>query len=174
MKDLRNRFREETKYLHDILENQYPFNQLSSKEDIELNGKNALICFKVMFYSFLKVKKSENSFYQESFDILSAFMPSMNNSFIDLDISESYMELEYLFLGSRMGNKVLTKRNPSILKIGGGKYFGLELPNELWRDFLSRLSSIKDEDYQNFLLEKSKKSFLELINYGRLIELKAL
>ncbi|MBD66641.1 MAG: hypothetical protein CME62_15640 [Halobacteriovoraceae bacterium] len=170
MKTLRERLRSETKEFHDFLESQYPFNTLLEQKDLAKNTERALICFKLCFYSFLNQLKDEHEFYQKSFDSLSKVKPELNDKLLTLKPIKDDLHLHYLFLGSRMGNKLVINKNPSILEVQGGDYFNIDMPQELWKDFLTQLDQVQDIEQQNMIIGQVKMSFKELAQYGLLLQ----
>lgn len=168
---LKDRFKSETIQMHKALEDQYPFNQLMIQDDILKTSNDAILCFKLMFLSFVKLNKKKHDFYKETFEILYSYKAYLNDKILDLDPNDNHYHLEYLFLGSRMGNQLLVNKNPAINEVENSKYFQLPLPSDLWADFISRLNKVEGTEVQDLLVQRAKDSFKELINYGKLVEL---
>lgn len=166
---LKTRFKNETMPMHTLLEQQYPFNSLINTENIEKSSADAITCFKLMFLPFLNIKKDEHKFYKESFEILSKYKPELKVENIELSPKENLLHLEYLFLGSRMGNQILINKNPGINEVEYAKYFQLPMPRDLWTEFIEKLDS-QSPEYHDLLVQRAKDSFRELINYGKLLE----
>ena len=160
---LRERLRIETKPMHDLLESSYPFSVLGTTHD-EDTSKKALRCFYLMFKDFLYFSKDEDAFYVDALNHLENSV-SKEERIIE-NFSGDVLAMKYLFLGSRMGNEVIVKKNPTIENIPGGKYFGMGFPRSLWVEFVSKLDEITDEAQQNEIVENSKIYFKKLATIG--------
>ncbi len=157
--------------MHKALEAQYPFNKLLQQESIIKTSNDAILCFKLIFLSFVKLNKDKHDFYNKTYDILSRYKSELNDEILDLDPNDNHLHLEYLFLGSRMGNQLLVNKNPAINEVENAKYFQLPLPRDLWDEFIEKLNEFEDKQTQDLLVQRAKDSFRELMNYGKLVEL---
>ena len=168
---LKDRFKNETMPMHKSLEEQYPFNKLMQQENILKTSNDAILCFKLMFLSFVKLNKDKHDFYKETFEVLFNYKSHLNDRIQELNPKDNHLHLEYLFLGSRMGNQLLVNKNPAIDEVENAKYFQLPLPRDLWENFIAKLNKVEDSQVQDLLVQRAKDSFIELTNYGKLVEL---
>lgn len=167
--NLRERLKNETKLYHKALEDQYPFNELISSKSTAC-FEDALKCFKLLFYPFLKRKQEVHPFYQQVFKALEKFPVFNERYFLEPQCPNKLLHLEYLFLGSRMGNEILVKKSTSLKNFEYREYFEISLDPALWKGFLEKLSKVHDTFIQDQIVEQVKEGFVELRNYGKLLE----
>lgn len=174
MSDLRNRLRSETRTQHDSLEERAPFKHLMNSEDLELHLAQASLCFKLIFQPFLASLKEQHSFFKSAFEILESIHTEYNLELspIDIDSANGSLGHRYLFLGSRMGNRLIIQKNPAILESRYGAYFDLDMPRDLWTDLMSRLDSITAPSEQDLIIFQAQQAFQTLINYSLLVSAK--
>ena len=155
--------------LHDQLENQYPFNfskGIVNEEQI----RDLLICFKVMFLPYLKSKEKEHEFYKRSYHILANLEDDRDIKEYNSNIGQSTLHLDYLFLGSRQGNRVLLNRYPELLNYEGGEFFKLPFPTNLWDKFLLDLQKMTKAEEQDQFIASCCNGFKKLIYLGSIVE----
>ena len=168
--NLRVALREGTAQSHRDLEGQYPFNSLTSSQGLDVAVRDFLICFKLLFFQFLSSKKEVNSFYETPYRVLSTIKPEMNSKLLKAPAVEDSLHLEYIFLGSRLGNQVILKQNPKLTEVHGGDFFRWDLPKGMWVQFCQDLECKRDPQRINKIVQRANLSFQELLNYGLLIE----
>ena len=163
----RERLKHETASLHDLLERTYPFSELASTHSVETSIA-ALQGFALIFKKFLEDNAKNDDFYQASLAYLGE-LPPPSSKFTYLD-QYNHLAMRYLFLGSRMGNELITRKNPEIVKTPGGKYFDLEFPRHLWAELLQDLQKIEDSDTENLVIDSVKTYLDAMVKYGNSLE----
>lgn len=161
----RDRLKAETAYLHDQLERTYPFSELANSHEPSVSTA-ALKGFAMVFSEFLKKNADSDEFYRESLEQLNLVGSSMPSP----SLVYNEIAMKYLFLGSRMGNELIVRKNPEIVKISGGQYFALQFPRHLWSEFLQDLQKIEDSDTQNLVINSVKTYLDEMVKYGNSLE----
>ncbi len=167
---LREQLKVSSKSLHDIVENQFPFSKLSSEIEID---KHALLClsgFKKIFFNFLSAVQGEHSFYKASFEALKPVPLDEPCDNCNIDKSSHILAYKYVFLGSRMGNEILSKKNPQLLETKYGQYFSTMFPTDLWKEF--RLELSLNDKIACEVIKKVNSIFQSLIDFGVQIEKK--
>lgn len=155
---------------HDDLELQYPFNSLTVTKNIDTVVYDTLLCFKAFFLSYLKVRRKDHQYYERNYELFIS-LPSSDNLGGNLKHDEiDLMALDYIFMGSRMGNKVITQRNPGIVNQKYGEYFSLELPAELWNNLNKSFEVMNNPNLESIIIEKTKYYFKLLKIYGQVVE----
>jgi len=170
--DVRQHIRNQTNFLHRKLDHQYPYKNLLIKgENLSYAVHDYLLCFKLVFLNFLAQKKDENEFYSFSYSFFKSFD---ENTLVEEKILLDRFDiasLEYLFLGSRLGNRIILKKNPGLLTTKGADYFSYKEDEFLYKvidDKFSKFSNSSD-DIQ-LLTSKVKFYYNLLINAGQLLE----
>ncbi len=166
---LRQRIREETKDLHDQLEQQYPFNALFDSKNLKQDVENALSCFSCMFKDFLLENQKSDPFFLDSLSQLEKVSGATTlKNFSFKDDENLNLSMRYLFIGSRMGNRLLVQKNPKVVEFKGGEYFSLDCPQELWKELISDLDNIVDPKQQDQIINVTRFLFVQLMNFGAL------
>lgn len=171
MTEFKQRLRVETKMLHDELEDNYPFKELVSAECDQSSLTHALYCFKLLFEPLTSLRNNTHQFYLEANNVFIR-LGKTPDSIVNSRIHElELIALEYLFLGSRIGNKLVLEKNPKIIELQGSDYLQAPFPSDLWGQLLEKLSTISSREDQELIIREIKRFYIELIKFGKLLEL---
>jgi len=167
MKEFRLRLKNDTKTLHDKLEQQYPFKELVSATCDDSMLKDVVMCFKKVFSPLVNNRKGSDEFYN-SLDRFFSRLPDAHTHNEKLNQTELFA-LEYLMLGSRIGNKMILEKNSKLVKFSHSEYLTIPFPGHLWKSLLDKISQIEDLDEQNNLIGLVEKAYRDLMAQGILV-----
>jgi len=165
MEDFRTRLKSETRKLHYQLEEQYPFKQLVEATCDEKDLRNVVFCFFQKFDGLVAEKKNEDKFYSEIGAIFENFRDSHKESSQNLSHLDQ-LSLEYLLLGSRMGNTHILKKRPEIARLPNSQYLKISFPSTIWKELLAKISNISSTSEQEEFISKVNSHYHDLISLG--------
>ncbi|MAF92288.1 MAG: hypothetical protein VX583_06140 [Bdellovibrionota bacterium] len=156
--NLRARLREETKKSHQSLEESFPFCNLMKEEGIEQSSNEAFYRFHDLFFDYLKKESDGREFYA---DLLNVFEKASlsKDRLLQVESREEKLAMEYLLLGSRMGNRLLLSKNPKIKECSFAAYFEMSLPANLWEEFILKLDEVKESEAQDRVIHLANHYF---------------
>ena len=162
--NLRERLKSETMDLHRKLEQQYPFSDLGKKEGIEKTATDFLSCMKAIYFEYLDKNHNKSDFHNRSYAFFKDFKCAEGFEF-EAAIYQP-LAYDYLLMGSRMGNRLIVRQNPAILETSVSEFFAMDLPSDVWKDFLRELDLVGDPQKATEIIKDAKTLFREMISIG--------